>query len=122
MSVMKIPHWALHGQEEGNIGLKPKSTLSEQIDESLNRTIGFTGKEIYLVGNLRWNLDGGNVFQIETKNKTIVVSSVSKQAYWFIGLSKKRPLWSKAWSRSEKNVFKNYTLPSLRYTVGGGGR
>ena len=64
---MKIPHWALHGQEEENIGLKPNSTLSEQIDESLNRTIGFTGKEIYLAGNLRWNLDGGNVFLMEAK-------------------------------------------------------
>ena len=38
-----------------------------------------------------------------------------------IGLSKKRILWSKAWSRSEKNVLKNYVLLSLRYAVGGGG-
>ena len=40
----------------------------------------------------------------------------------FIGLSKKRPLWSKAWSRSEKNVLKNYALLSLRYAVGEGGK
>ena len=38
-----------------------------------------------------------------------------------IGLSKKRPLWSKAWSRSENNVLKKYALLSLRYARGGAG-
>ena len=67
MSVMKTPHRVLGGQEAENMGLMPKYTLKEQIDESLNGTIGFTGKEIYFVGDLRWNFHDGNVFQLEAK-------------------------------------------------------
>ena len=46
----------------------------------------------------------------------------SKTILFLFGLSKKRPLWSKTWSRSEKNVLKKYALPTtLRFRGGGWG-
>ena len=48
--------------------------------------------------------------------------TVANKWFHLIGLSKKRPLWSKAWSRSEKNVLKKYTLPTKLCFWGGGGK
>ena len=51
----------------------------------------------------------------------LLSSKKTPNVFVIIGLSKKRPLRSKAWSRSEKNLPKKYALPTTLRFHGGGG-